>query len=501
MKKLISLVLTLAMILLVGAAFANTVTVNNALEGETYAAYKMLDLSHQGADGAGGNPTAYRYTVASGWEDFFNTEIASKVFTIDSAGYVTSTVNDDPVWSATSDLSAFAEAARTYAEENNLTVEDTKTVAEKATSVELATGDGYYLITSTLGTRAMIDTTPGNVTINEKNEGNTIEKVVMEDSHGNYGKSNDAQIGDTVEFKSTADIAPRSINVKIHDIMDDGLTLNASSIKVYIDSTLATEYTEATVRAGTGDAAPDNEDTFTIDIPDTFAATAHTSQTLYIVYTAEVNAAAIATDNDGKLVIASQTNTTKISFGDNSSQEDTTTTTTHKFEVLKYASSDSEKAPLANAIFQLKKGTEDTESTEVVNLIKIDDKNYRVADDTETGTAYTHVTANNEVVTIADGTLVSDFVTVGSGKITIWGVDSDHDYVLVELQPPKGYNKAADTDVTVSANDDTCVEVVNNTGAELPSTGGIGNTIFYVIGGILLVGAAIVLVARRKANN
>lgn len=374
-----------------------------------------------------------------------------------------------------------------------MTAADTKVVEDDATSVQLTTGDGYYLITSTLGTRAMIDTTPGNVTINEKNEGDTIVKTVKEDSTNEYGKTNDAQVGDTVEFKSVTTVSPRSINVKIHDTMEDGLTLNASSIKVYTDAGLETEYTAAQIK--TGDQA-DTGDTFTIVIPNTFAATASASQNLYIVYTAEVNAAAIVTDDQGNPAIDPQTNTTTVSFGDGtSSTEDHTETTTHKFEVLKYATADTTKDILADAIFQLKKGNT------VINLRKIDAENYRVADDTETGTASTHVAANNEVATVADGSLVSDFVTVASGNIVIWGVDADSDYVLVELQAPKGYNKVGDTDVTVNAANNTVAEVANATGTELPSTGGIGTTIFYIVGGMLLVGAAIVLVARRKAEN
>lgn len=96
MKKLISLVLALAMIMVVAVASANTITVNNALEGETYAAYKMLDLSYQGSD-ANGNPTAYRYTVNSDWTGFFTTtnSVVSAVFAIDSDGYVTSTASSE----------------------------------------------------------------------------------------------------------------------------------------------------------------------------------------------------------------------------------------------------------------------------------------------------------------------------------------------------------------------------------------------------------------------
>jgi LPXTG-motif cell wall-anchored protein len=45
------------------------------------------------------------------------------------------------------------------------------------------------------------------------------------------------------------------------------------------------------------------------------------------------------------------------------------------------------------------------------------------------------------------------------------------------------------------------VTVVNKAGTELPSTGGIGTTIFYVVGGLLVIGAAVILIARRKVSE
>ena len=508
MKKMMALVI--AMVMMVAMAIpamaaqssANTITVNNAKEGETYKAFKMLELFVNDTS----NPTAYAYTVASAWANFFadsNSAVWGTVLEKDSTGtyfQAKSGVNSETAWSATSDLSAFAEAAAKYAADNNLSPVDSKECAEDATSVVLNTTEsGYYLVTSTLGTRAMIDTTPGNVTINEKNEEDTIEKEVKEDSTGTYGESNDAQVGDTVEFKSVVNVVPRSINVKVHDKMDSGLTLNASSIKVYStydpdDATKNVEYTAATVRAGTGDSAPDTGDTFTIDIPDTFAATATATQTLTIIYTAEVNSAAVVKNANG-VAIVDQNNKTTVSFGDGtSSTEDFTTTTTHKFSVFKHAKDSSDN--LANAIFQVKKnGT-------VVNLVKLDDNNYRIVDDTETTAAVSHVKDNNEVETRAANTIVSDFVTVASGDIVIWGVDSDNDYAITEIQAPKGYNmlNPATKDVTVNSNNSTRVDVENNSGTELPSTGGIGTTIFYVIGAILVLGAGILLVTRRRMN-
>ena len=407
-KKMAALVI--AMVMVVVAAIPamaaqssnNRITVNGAKEGETYKAFKMLELYVDDTE----DPKAYTYTVASDWADFFadsNSAVWGTVLEKDATGtYFTrkSGVTDETAWSASA-LSAFAEDAAKYAADRNLSPVDTKKCAADATSVVLNTTEsGYYLVTSTLGSRAMIDTTPGNVEINEKNDEDTIHKTVKEDSTVDYGKNNDAQVGDTVEFKSEVNIVPRSINVKVHDTMDSGLTLNANSIRIYTDVDHTEEYTGATVRAGTGASAPDAGDTFTIDIPDSFAATATAAQKLYIVYTAELNADVVAKDTDGVAVV-DQNNKTTVQFGAGTkSTEDSTTTTTHKFSVFKHKK-DSTKN-LADAIFQVKKnGT-------ILNMIKLDDNNYRIVDDTETGNASTHVAANNEVATVAAGSVVSD---------------------------------------------------------------------------------------------
>jgi LPXTG-motif cell wall-anchored protein len=77
---------------------------------------------------------------------------------------------------------------------------------------------------------------------------------------------------------------------------------------------------------------------------------------------------------------------------------------------------------------------------------------------------------------------------------------------LVESTVPQGYNKAADSTFTIAGNDYTTTNleqtttVTNQSGTELPSTGGIGTTIFYIIGAILVIGAGVVLVTRRRMN-
>lgn len=492
-KKVFALMLAFAMVLAMSATvFAvdpadYSITVTNAKAGETYSAYKMLDLSVNDPT----NPTAYRYTVNPAWADFADTAEFKAVYTIDDHGYVTSTVSPEDDWSADSALSILGEKAAAYAKENNITPAGSVTIADGADSgkIELA-GAGYYVVTSTLGTRAMIETTPAetSVTIHEKNATDTIEKVVQEDSNENWGESNDAQIGDTVNFRSKVTVVPRSVNVVVHDKMTDGLTFSGnSSVKLWTneDCTTALDASLYTIKA-----TPDSGDTFTVVIDDAFAAETTEDAFIWITYSAVVNTEAV----DGTPAIVDQKNTTRVSFGDDTdSADDETTTTTHKFNVFKHKQGEETK-PLPDAVFQLRKG--DT----TINLIKLDANNYQVADATEgTGTPESHAN-NGEINVIDPGTLVSDFVSVSEGDIVIWGVDSD-EYSLVEIQAPKGYNMTDPVSVTVNSDNSTRTTILNNTGAELPSTGGIGTIIFYVVGAALVIGCGVVLVSRKRVSG
>ena len=179
--------------------------------------------------------------------------------------------------------------------------------------------------------------------------------------------------------------------------------------------------------------------------------------------------------------IVDQKNKTTITYGDKQSVNSETTTTTHKFEIKKHNSSDT---VLAGAHFKLYIKTADAVETqaatyEEVKVVKIDDNNYRVATANETGV---------------------EIVTVASGNIVVWGVDSDT-YYLEETVAPEGYNLLADKqEVKVDTANNTVADVLNKSGSELPSTGGIGTTIFYIIGAILVIGAGVVLVTRRRMN-
>ena len=489
-KKLFAIAIVLVMIMALGVgAFAadgdytDTITINSAVEGETYSAYKMMDLSVDSATA----PTAYRYTINSAWTAFFKDGAGKDYVEID-------TTDSHVTWAegktGEADLIAFAKAAAAYAAARDLT--PAKSVKATSTTVELTgLGNGYYLITSSLGTKAIVNTTPiaPDATVGEKNDVDSITKLVKEDSTNAYGAENDAQIGDDVYFKSIVTLVPYTRNVVIHDVMTDGLTYN-SDVAIYVGN----DSTSTALAAANYEikATPDSGDTFTVVIKDSYLDTLTETSYLTVTYSAKLDKNAVSSEN----ALVNQTNTATLTFGDAQSVPATTTTKTFKVVVHKQANGKTDN--LAGAIFQLVKGS--GESAVTIKLYKIDGENYRIA--TETGTASSHKGENGAVNPIADGTLVNDFITVDSGDINILGLDSDSDYALKEIQAPEGYNLPSDAfELTFSEGAFAQAVITNNAGTLLPSTGGIGTTIFYIVGGILAAGAAIVLITKKRVSE
>lgn len=477
-KKFASLLLALVMVFAMSvtafAAGTNTITVKKAVSGQKYELYKILDLS------VNENETAYSYTVNSTWADFFKIPDGKGLtyVNIDTLGYVT--------WKDGADVAAFAKDAEAFAKD--LTALKTITADEDGDITFSDLEAGYYLVTSTLGTKATVGTTPStpNPVIQEKNEVPTNVKTVEEDSTGKYGSTNDADIGQTVNFKSTITAQPGAENYVFEDTMSAGLTYNKDA-KVYTDEAMTTELAAANYTVNNN---PSDGKTFTITFTQSYLDTITAETKLYVKYSATLNEGAV-------VGLPGNSNKSTLKYGDStntkSTPESETITYTWDLDVLKYGNNDKNNV-LENAQFVL--------------LNKDKDKVAVVVNGKLTG--WTNIPAAGE-----DGTITWPANTVlttnAQGKIKISGLDSDT-YYLREIKAPAGYNTLKqDVDVVITGatkeegSDPTyktvLAEIQNLSGTELPSTGGIGTTIFYVLGSILVVAAGVLLVTKKRMNS
>lgn len=471
------LALLLALVLCLGlsvTAFAaegttGSITINSAVDGQTYTIYRILELESYDT-----TTNAYAYKATANWKVFL--QQATTYVTLDDQDYVT--------WKQGADPAAFAKEALAYAKDtaNNIQHQGTTQAANgTATFNNLALG--YYLVDSTLGTLCSLDTTKPNVDIQEKNKAPISDKQVQEDSNNSWDKNNDADIGQTVNFQSTITAQPGAEKYVFHDKMSEGLTFGRVTGITLGDATV--EASKYSVKTTTEEGKKDADCTFEVVFTEDFCNTLTKDAKIVISYTATLNANAVIAGEGNH-------NESYISYGEEgkfSTTPSKTVTKTWKVDVFKYTMKGDQKTGLAGVKFELSKNTQGTDS---IQLIALENNVYRVAKNGEEG-------AKAEITTDA------------TGKFAIQGLDSDT-YYLVETETPGGYNKLKEPvkivisdagAVTVNDKQDSVavVEILNQSGALLPSTGGMGTTIFYVLGGILAVGAAVLLVTKKRMER
>lgn len=472
-NKLVALIFAIlasvAMLLPTSAYAANgtndnsgSITINDAEPGHTYNAYQVLVLeSYDTGKGA------YSYKANDAWKTWLKDQ--TKYVSIDDQGYVT--------WVKDADAAAFAKAALAYAKANSIQPADTKT-AESATVNFTGLNLGYYLVDTSLGTLCSLDTTTPGVEMFEKNEQPPVKKEVKEDSSGEWGDENTAEIGQTVEFKTTIGAKPGAESYVLHDVMSAGLTLDPDSIEAA--SLSKGQDAESgdyhVVTTGLSDGC-----TFEVVFHQSYLDTIDKDTDIVVTYSAVLNENAVIA-GDGN------SNKTQLKFGDDHRDEttwDETKTYTFKVDVVK---TDEKDKVLDGAQFKLYSAK--TGGNEIP-LVQVSNGVYRLAKDGEPGVEY---------------------ITTVNGQLEIKGFDANTNYYLEETKAPDGYNKLperveiavknANLEASVSNGvyQSGGVQVVNKTGSLLPSTGGIGTTIFYALGGALVLGVIAVFLARKRAK-
>lgn len=469
MKKLASILLALVMVLAMATtAFAATITVTGEASA-TYDAYKIFDVTKSGESN-------YSYTIDedSLWYGVVSTyaTVANGLTLSDNGDgtYTVLAVKDENPETADFDAAAFAK----YLADNipDAAAKDSVTIADDATVGVISVDDpGYYFVTTNVGSLCILNTATDNVPVTEKNTVPSVDKqitgvvdgsIVGEDSADNEEAL--AQVGTTVTFTATITIGEGVINYVYHDTMSDGLTyVGITSVKIGENDVPSDKYDVITENIGT--------ETFRVEFDNDYVKTLSDGTKIDIVYTATLNANAFEVDPE--------TNTAKVTYGNDpgefSTPEDVVTVYDATITVTK---EDGEGAPLAGAGFVLKNA---------------DGKYYSVK--TGVVTWETDIANATEYTSAADGT-VPAFKGLANGT-----------YTLVENTVPGGYNKAEDVVFTIAEKDvsvsnlNKTAEVVNQAGSVLPSTGGIGTTIFYVSGAVLAIAAVVFLVTKKRMSG
>lgn len=474
MKKIISLILALVMVmgLAVGASAKTvgiegenkaSITISNASKGVTYKVYKLFNATVTGEENGS---ISYTGEIPEKLNDYF---------TKDSAGNIS--LKEDA-----SEKDLF-DALATWAGSAEATAEAESDGSELSF---VGLDYGYYVVTTTQGEAAItVTSTNPNAEIVDKNTTavSNLKKEVNDD---------DVNFGDTVTY-----------TVSFNTSNYQGAGEDATKITAYTITDNPPEFlSEVEV---TEIKVDDDEITlqqFDDDNKITIAWVDEKGDSLYangavvtITYTATITeSAAIAG--------AGNTNTVTLNWtGDTTGLTDTATVKTYAFALKKV---DQAGEDLAGATFQLP---------------------FYVKKDTDGTYNY----AGNE----AGEGLVNTITTPDDGVIVVKGVATGN-YSITETAAPAGYNKltaavnvtveesdASKTEYTTYLNKDgnvvdeeaeegatveytnedlaaTVVVVVNKTGSALPSTGGIGTTLFYVIGGLLMTGAAVLLITKKR---
>lgn len=559
-KRLLSLCLMLALALaMTTTAFAegtgtnvidtggngsSSITVSEVVEGQTYAVYKLFDLTYSEANN---NKVAYTYTDQSAEEtpdaflgalkdatnspfqlaqigstDVYKVEAREDTTAQDITDFMKKLLSDNP-----SALTSVAES----------------TAGASDTAIQFTgLAPGYYYITSTLGSLAILDSTTPSVEVKEKNGVPNNEKKVLEGA--DYGTTSDASIGDTVYFQSTIVTQKAGENYVYHDQMSDGLTFDANSVQIYIKDNDGSYYLvdgayvqlSGETENGVGDkfslVQPINYDvesencndgcTFEIQFKPDYTADLELGSELVITYSATLNEkAAVTTGTAGTGTgdgATANTNQSYLTYGeDNRTEPSYTYTYTWELDVFKYYNDDNNnEMPLAGADFVLYR-----EMTEKVNGEDTTVKYYAVVGDLNTLTGWTKNSTSDRAEDKDDSKYASTFTSTGAAdsKIAIRGLDAGT-YYLEETKAPDGYNKLTSAiQVTITSSekstgrsitltvgqggtvDSNVVKVENKAGSELPGTGGTGTTILYVVGTVLVIGAGVLLVVKRRMNS
>ena len=525
MRKMIALMI--AMVMVIGTmsmtAFATSaeapkgsieitspVTDPNAAN-TTYEAYKIFDMTTDGTTDDNGDYSAVAYTINPAWTGFFATGAPGAAYiSATDTGNLNRIVIDGVtkyINITDSNVQDFATDAFEYAQKTPVAATTSKSVAQGATEVKFEGLElGYYMVypkgaSINLGTYTSIvsiSNTSPNGQIEQKAKWPGLKKVADDIS---------VEVGQKVTYTLTSNVPNTSgfnkkYEMDFSDKTSAGLTFDgADSITVTIGGTPLTKGTDYTVDTTTADFK------VTIDM----LTGEENNKTAKYTYNDEIKVTYTATVNENAVTKIDE-NTAELAYNNdpkNTESKDKTPPVVVKVYssklVIEKVDAKNKTKKLAGAKFVLRaktvgSATGDSHETDLA-----------------AGKYYYYDTAAKDVkwVTptsekpedLAKDTTITVVTTDANGEAKFDGLE-DGVYELIEVEAPAGYNLlTAPTEATIAGSDSdvtkltVTAEVGNNSGTQLPSTGGIGTTLFYVVGSILVIGAAVLLISKRRMSN
>ena len=530
-----------------------------SVAGRTFNAYRLLDVKAYGSvtneDDITTNTAVY--TVPEALKEFYQNRYSLRGDEGNFDALVAERI------AAESDLFAFAKAALDAAKTANITP-STATADENATFVTISGLPlGYYVVEDTATQKPVsaliLDTTTPNVETAIKADKPTVDKKidgVNDTDPGTTGdvKYNNASVGDKIPYKVTSQVPDMTGYTKYYFVLNDklskGLTFDNNVAITIGDKTLAdTDFTVNHVV---------NEDkTTSVEIVFKnfiqYKTEEYKNAGITVTYSATVNKDAeigvTGNPNEVKLIYSNNPNVTDDGSPDNTDKPDEqspvgetpvskTYTYVTELELIKV---DNNGNRLTGAEFQIAgtrlntvlvsantftvsengeywKLKDGTYTTDDPNAEGMDQSKYE-----STAIKYAKTTTTN---TITKTDTVTYTGTVGADGVLRFTGLAAGDYTITELKAPAGYNLletpikvtigftapaegAASQDCTwtytgtdiVNGTNVNKITIENQAGTELPSTGGMGTTIFYVLGSILVVGAVVLLVTKKRMSS
>ena len=353
---------------------------------------------------------------------------------------------------------------------------------------------------------------PYVVLVNHKVVKPYVEKEVYDNQDGTneagFGSSADHAINEEFQFKLTATLPAspdraydyyKEYAVLFNDTLSNGITYDRLDSVVIKSNGIPYDITNDSSMYEVDDSRLESDHYFVVGIPDVKACGAglnlNDGATITVTYTAHlndnaaVNSTSGSTDNKNKVQLQYSNNPRNSAYW-GFTPESEVLVYTYQLNNTKYRDDDTTGNELAGAGFRLYSDKDCTEEQEIKLKKNTTDGTYSPYFGTDAG---------------------DEMFSDEHGQFNVKGLDAGT-YYLKETNPPKDYSACANKEIVISATHDgnhvslsgnlsTTIINKKDGGITLPSTGGIGTTIFYVVGGGLMVAAIVLLVTKKRMEN